>query len=324
MLIGEVAQRSGVSARMLRHYDRLGLVRPTSRSSSGYREYAPEDVRRLFHVESLRSLGLSLNDVGRALDDPSFAASGLVDELAARAEERIARDTELLTRLRRIGDPRPEAWEDVLGTVALLGDLQSVSAGKRQTAALSSAGDRPIPADALAEAVLREPAPNVAGALRWALARSGGEAIGPLREGLDSPDPEVRRRAVVTLVEIRHPTATDVLREALTHDDGQVRRASALELGSRGVTDAVPTLIEMVFEGTNDVDAADALGMLGSADSIVAALMDGPGDLPTRLRVTQALASIPGQAASRALRELTGDADRSIALTAEYILGLRE
>ena len=115
-----------------------------------------------------------------------------------------------------------------------------------------------------------------------------------------------------------------MLREALTHDDGQVRRASALELGSRGVTDAIPTLIEMVFEGTNDVDAADALGMLGSADSIVAALVDGPGDLPTRLRVTQALASIPGQAASRALRELTRDTDRSIALTAEYILGLRE
>ena len=83
MLIGEVARRSGVSARMLRHFDRLGLVRPTSRSGTGYREYSPDDVRRLFHVESLRSLGLSLHDVGRALDDPNFAASGLVDELAA-------------------------------------------------------------------------------------------------------------------------------------------------------------------------------------------------------------------------------------------------
>ncbi|MEH6793915.1 MAG: HEAT repeat domain-containing protein [Rhodococcus sp. (in: high G+C Gram-positive bacteria)] len=324
MLIGEVARRSGVSARMLRHYDRLGLVRPTSRSGTGYREYAPDDVRRLFHVESLRSLGLSLHDVGRALDDPSFAASGLVDELAARAEERIARDTDLLTRLRRIGDPRPEDWEDVLGTVALLGDLQSVSAGKRQAAALSSAGDRPIPADALAEAVLREPAPNVAGALRWALARTGGDALAALREGLNSSDPEIRRRAVDTVVEISHPDSTEVLREALAHDDDQVRRVAALELAARGVADAVPTLIEMVHDGTNDVDAADALGMLGSADSIVAALMDGPRDAPTRLRVTQALASIPGQAASRALQGLTRDTERSVALTAEYILGRRE
>ncbi|OZF35552.1 MerR family transcriptional regulator [Rhodococcus sp. 14-2483-1-1] len=324
MLIGEVARRSGVSARMLRHYDRLGLVQPTSRSSTGYREYSPEDVRRLFHVESLRSLGLSLHDVGRALDDPSFAASGLVDELAARAEERIARDTELLTRLRRIGSARPDDWEDVLGTVAMLGDLQSVSAGKRQSAALASVGDRPIPAEALAEAVLREPATNVAGALRWALAQTGGDAMGPLRQGLHSADPEVRRRAVDTVVEIAHPDATDVLREALVHDDEQVRRVAAVELAARGVADAVPTLIEMVHDGTNDVDAADALGVLGSDASTVAALMDGLDDVAVRLRVTQALASIPGAAALQALQELTGDADRSIALTAQYILGRRE
>lgn len=321
MLIGEVARRSGVSARMLRHYDRLGLVQPTSRSSTGYREYSPEDVRRLLHVESLRSLGLSLHDVGRALDDPSFVASGLVDELAARAEERIARDTELLTRLRRVGSARPGDWDDVLGTVAMLGDLDSVSAGKRQSAALASVGDHPIPAEALAEAVLREPATNVAGALRWALAQSGGHAIAPLRQGLHSTDPDVRRRAVDTVVEIAHPDATDVLREALVHDDAQIRRVAALELAARGVTDAVPTLIAMVHEGTNDVDAADALGLLGSDSSAVAALLDGPDDAAVRLRVTQALASIPGRAAVQALQRLARDADRTVALTAEYILG---
>ena len=57
---------------MLRHYDSLGLVRPTGRTGAGYREYSGEDIRRIFHVESLRSLGLSLRDVGRALDDPGF------------------------------------------------------------------------------------------------------------------------------------------------------------------------------------------------------------------------------------------------------------
>ena len=60
MLIGDVARRSGVSARMLRHYDALGLVRPSGRSGTGYREYSDADTRRIFHVESLRSLGLSL------------------------------------------------------------------------------------------------------------------------------------------------------------------------------------------------------------------------------------------------------------------------
>ncbi|MGW3562241.1 MerR family DNA-binding transcriptional regulator, partial [Streptomyces sp. NPDC000963] len=59
MLIGDVARRSGVSARMLRHYETLGLVRPTGRTGSGYREYSDEDIRRIFHVESLRSLGVA-------------------------------------------------------------------------------------------------------------------------------------------------------------------------------------------------------------------------------------------------------------------------
>ncbi|NUT51024.1 MAG: MerR family DNA-binding transcriptional regulator, partial [Saccharothrix sp.] len=60
MLSGDVSRHSGVSTRMLRHYDALGLVRPTGRTVGGYREYSAEDVRRIFHVEGLRSLGLSL------------------------------------------------------------------------------------------------------------------------------------------------------------------------------------------------------------------------------------------------------------------------
>ena len=51
MRIGKVATRSGVSARMLRHYDALGLVRPSGRSSGGYREYSEDDIRRIFHVD---------------------------------------------------------------------------------------------------------------------------------------------------------------------------------------------------------------------------------------------------------------------------------
>ena len=47
MLIGEVARRSGVSTRMLRHYDALGLVRPTGRTIGGYREYSEADIRRM-------------------------------------------------------------------------------------------------------------------------------------------------------------------------------------------------------------------------------------------------------------------------------------
>lgn len=332
MLIGEVARRSGVSARMLRHYESLGLLRPTERTGGGYREYADEDIRRIFHIESLRALGLSLREVGSALDDPGFTPSSLIDDLVRQTHERIAQETALLTRLRRIGAAEPTGWEDVLQTVALLQALGSESAGKRQRAALSSVDEVPVPVEALVEAVLSETDPNVAGALRWALARSDDGGLPLLAEGLGSPVADVRRRAVQSIAEIPHDEATAVLRDALTHADLVVRRGAALALGARGVADAVPTLIGMVVEQANDVDAADALSTLASgpasADQITAGLVaflaDGAVGAAARLRLTQALAEIPGTAATRALTDLSHDEDRSIALTAAYILTMRD
>ncbi|MEU0189973.1 MerR family transcriptional regulator [Streptomyces afghaniensis] len=332
MLIGDVARRSGVSARMLRHYESLGLVRPTGRTEAGYREYSGEDVRRIFHIESLRSLGLSLREVKRALDDPGFAPAELVDDLVRQTRERIAAETELLTRLDRIGAAEPAGWEGVLRVVALLKGLGSKSAGARQRAALSSVDEVPVPVEALVEAVLGETDPNVAGALRWALAHSGDGGLALLAEGLGSPAAEVRERAVRSIAEIPGGKATALLRDALADPDIAVRRYAAPALGARGVADAVPTLIDMIVEETNDVDAADALSALASrpamADRIATGLVDrlahGTVDSCARRRLTQALADIPGSTASRALADLSRDEDRAVALTAAYILGIRD
>ncbi|MGW3017861.1 MerR family transcriptional regulator [Streptomyces longwoodensis] len=330
MLIGEVARRSGVSARMLRHYESLGLVRPSARTGSGYREYSGEDIRRIFHVESLRSLGLSLREIGRALDDPGFTPAALVGDLVRRTRERIAAETELLTRLRRIDAADPSGWEDVLQVVALLHGLESTSPAARQRAALSSADE--VPAEALAEAALSETDPNVAGALRWALARAGGAGPALLARGLGSPVAAVRERAVQCLVELPAAEAGAHLRDALAHADPVVRGYAALALGSRGAAEAVPTLLEMVVEGRNDTDAADALSVLSGdpatadriAHGIVGRLADAATTAPARGRLTQALADIPGPGASAALARLCGDADRAVALTASYLLQLRE
>ncbi|WP_395359132.1 HEAT repeat domain-containing protein [Streptomyces sp. YH02] len=333
MLIGDVARRSGVSARMLRHYESLGLVRPTGRTGSGYREYSGEDIRRIFHIESLRSLGLSLREVGSALDDPGFTPAKLVEDLIRGTRERIAAETALLTRLRRIGAAEPAGWEEVLQIVALLHALGSESAGKRQRAALSSVEEVPVPVEALVEAALNETDPNVAGALRWALAQSGdGDVIALLAEGLASPAAEVRERAVRAVAELTNDEATALLREALATTDPAVRRHAALTLGARGEAEAIPTLIDMVAEETNDVDAADALSALSSrpdrADRIttglVARLAHDTVDASARRRLTQALADIPGNRASDALETLSHDEDRAVALTATYILTLRE
>lgn len=331
MRIGEVARRSGVSARMLRHYEALGLVRPTGRTAAGYREYTCEDIRRIFHIESLRTLGMSLRDVGRALDGPGSTPAELVDDLIRQTRERIAAETELLTRLRRIGAAEPAGWEDVLRIVSLLQALGSKSAGTRQRAALSAVEHGAAPVEALVEAVLSESDPNVAGALRWALAQSGEDAPALLAQGLGSPAAEVRKRAVRSLAEIPDDEATALLRDALGHPDTVVRGYAALALGARGVADAVPTLLDMIVEDRNDADAADALCLLAgdpaSADRIATGLVDCLADATAgpaaRQRLTQALADVPGALASRALAELSHDEDRAVALTATYALTLR-
>ncbi|MGI5164295.1 HEAT repeat domain-containing protein [Spirillospora sp. CA-253888] len=329
MLIGDVARRSGVSARMLRHYDSLGLVRPTGRTGGGYREYSGEDIRRIFHVESLRSLGLSLQEVRSALDDPGFTPSALVEDLIRQTQERIAAETALLTRLRRIDAAEPDDWEDVLQIVALLQELGSESAGKRQRAVLSSGGELPV--EALVEAVLSETDTNVAGALRWALARAGNDGLPLLAEGLVSPVAEVRERAAQALAEMPGAEATALLREALASPDTIVRRRAALALGARGEAEAVPTLIDMIADEANDVDAADALSRLAGDPALTERIatglverLDQDGVKPSaRLRLTQALADVPGPTTSHALEGLTHDEDRAVALTATYILKLR-
>ncbi|MFF0814905.1 HEAT repeat domain-containing protein [Rhodococcus sp. NPDC003318] len=323
MLIGEVSRRSGVSARMLRHYDRLGLVQPTGRTSGGYREYSPDDIRRLFHVESLRTLGLSLDDARRALDEPGFAPSELIGELVRHTRQRIAAEQELLTRLERVDAAAPAQWGDVLRIVTLLRGLESEFEARRQQAVLSQ--DAELPVDALVEAALAEDDPNVAGALRWSLARSGGDGLGGLAAGLESDSVDVRRRAVAALGAVRTAEATALLRHVLDDPDRDVRDRVAITLGARGDADAIPALLEMAVEGRRDVEAAETLGLLaetsGSGEDIVSALRGAldASEPAARLRITQALAEIPGPAAVAALAALTRDADRTVAATAAAI-----
>ncbi|OXM50813.1 MerR family transcriptional regulator [Amycolatopsis thailandensis] len=326
MLIGEVARRSGVSSRMLRHYDSLGLVRPTGRTVGGYREYSDEDIRRIFHVESLRSLGLSLRQIGRAMADPAFEPSDLVGDLIRRTEERLNREQELLDRLRAVDASAPFGWEGVLRIVELLRGLNSPHAARRQQAILSPE-DVPMPTELLAGAVLAEADPNVAGALRWALARAGGEGVASLASGARSEDVDVRRRAVHALAGIPGDEATSALTEALGDPDSAVRARAALAVGSRGRTEAVPTLVRMVVEGTTDVEAAEVLGTLardaGRADRIMGELT---GELATaepaaRIRLTQALAEMPPDLAKGVLLDLAEDDERAVALLASALAG---
>lgn len=330
MLIGEVSRRCGVSTRMLRHYDTLGLVKPTGRTSGGYREYSADDIRRLFHVESLRTLGLSLNEAKRALDEPDFAPADLVGELMQHTRQRIAAEEELLTKLERVDATAPSEWDDVLRMVSLLRALESEFAAHRQQAILSQDANAALPVDALVEAILSERDANVTGALQWALARTEGAGLAGLTKGLESEDVEVRRRATSAISGINTEEATRSLKRA-DDSDAIVRADAALALGSRGEAVSMPALLEMVADGRRDVEAGEVLGLLaehsptsGEVVDAVQARLDGTDDAPTRLRITQALAEIPGAAAREALARITHDDDKTVASTAAAILEMRD
>ena len=95
--IGEAARASGVSAKMIRHYESIGLIGAARRTDAGYRVYTGQDVRVLQFVHRGRALGFSLDqirdllalwqDKDRASADVRALARTHIDELNRKIAE---------------------------------------------------------------------------------------------------------------------------------------------------------------------------------------------------------------------------------------------
>ena len=70
--VGDLARAAGLSIRAVRYYDQIGLLAPADRTAAGHRVYGEDDVQRLYRICLLRRAGLSLADIGKALDEPEW------------------------------------------------------------------------------------------------------------------------------------------------------------------------------------------------------------------------------------------------------------
>lgn len=80
--VGEVSRLTGITVRALHHYDEIGLVRPSRRTSAGYRLYEDADLLRLQQVLVLRELGVPLDEIAHAIDE-----GGSQDDLLRRQRD---------------------------------------------------------------------------------------------------------------------------------------------------------------------------------------------------------------------------------------------
>ncbi|MCS5713966.1 MerR family transcriptional regulator [Herbiconiux sp. CPCC 205716] len=93
--ITEVARLTGITSRTLRHYDRIGLLRPSRIGANGYRHYDEAALVRLQRVLLLRGLGVGLGEVARLLDQSTDAPAALRRHLDHLRRERSRLDRQI-------------------------------------------------------------------------------------------------------------------------------------------------------------------------------------------------------------------------------------
>lgn len=135
MNIGQAARASGVSAKMIRYYEQIGLIRPADRTDSNYRSFSDRDVNDLTFIKRGRSLGFSVGEITNLLSlwrdhtRPSQEVKAIADSHVSDLRARIAgmqTMADTLTALAQgcAGDERPDC--------PILTDLAGGPAGGRQ------------------------------------------------------------------------------------------------------------------------------------------------------------------------------------------------
>ncbi|NMM84548.1 MerR family transcriptional regulator [Rhodococcus sp. SRB_17] len=90
--IGQVAERTELSIKTIRHYDDVGLVTPSARSTGGFRLYTESDISRLLVIRRMKPLGFSLEEMKQLLDSLKVLTDDGTDDLSRTAATEFIAD----------------------------------------------------------------------------------------------------------------------------------------------------------------------------------------------------------------------------------------
>lgn len=157
MRIGKLASELGLTSQAVRFYERAGLLKEPSRTESGYRQYGPDDLKRLRFIRQAKQLGFTLTEIGSMLrmHDAGQAPCSEVIAIAERHLNEVEAEIQRLQRFRRqlsgaLSDWRKVKSRRVAGN-AICELIERTfanhtnSMGPRASGRLPSNGHRPLP-----------------------------------------------------------------------------------------------------------------------------------------------------------------------------------
>jgi DNA-binding transcriptional MerR regulator len=178
--IGEVATATGLTVRALHHYDQIGLVVPSARTSGGHRLYTDADLAVLYQVTALRQLGLPLDQIAVLLAGRADVRQ-VIDEQLAQVDRQIrlaGRLREQLLAARETGAGADGArFAEIIklaGDLTSYLDAEQIEAMRRRMSDLGVVGEHAVGVE---------------------IPRLYGEALAEMRSGTPPGDPAVRRIA---------------------------------------------------------------------------------------------------------------------------------
>jgi DNA-binding transcriptional MerR regulator len=178
--IGEVATATGLTIRALHHYDQIGLVVPSARTSGGHRLYTDADLAVLYQVTALRQLGLSLDQIAVLLAGHADVRQ-VIDQQLTLVDRQIRTATRLREQLLAARDAGPGA--DGAGfaeIIKLAGDLTGYLDAEQIDAMRQRMNDLGLVAEH---------------AVGVEIPRLYGDAMREMKSGTPPSDPAVRRIA---------------------------------------------------------------------------------------------------------------------------------